>query len=65
MKKSRNFSSFYKMTALQDMTTDQQCSSNQFIKPVAGFLVSPVTLIINNDINGNSFPDALEIARIS
>ena len=45
------------MTTLQDTTTYQQCSSKQ--------LVSQLTLVINNYIKANSFPDAWKTARTS
>ena len=36
-----------------------------FLKPVSEFLVSPITLIINNFIKINQFPDIEKLARIS
>ena len=35
------------------------------LKPVSEFLVSPISLIINNFIKINQFPDIWKLARIS
>ena len=48
-----------------DCSTGYGNIPTMFIKPVAEFLVSPLTLVINNYIKTNNFSDARKTARIS
>ena len=48
-----------------DCSTGYDHISASFIKPVSEFLVSPISVITNNFIKINQFPDIWKLARIS
>ena len=48
-----------------DTSTGPELIPVKFIKPVAEYITSPLTHIINSFIKTNSFPDVWKLARIS